>query len=183
MRIARCQENPIVSPGGLEWRTATTFNPGVIYDQGRFYRYERAARTLRPFQTSIGALVSDDGVHFAPASTKPVWTGEMIGMPTASVQDARVVKIDGRFLMCYAMQPYQFDCWPSGVALPDYYPSHYPEWEATHTAPMISRSGIAESTDGIHFTPVAFTTPPEIDDRDNVLFPEKIKGKYALLRR
>jgi predicted GH43/DUF377 family glycosyl hydrolase len=26
-------------------------------------------------------------------------------------------------------------------------------------------------------------TPPDIDDRDNVLFPEKVNGKYAMLRR
>jgi predicted GH43/DUF377 family glycosyl hydrolase len=30
---------------------------------------------------------------------------------------------------------------------------------------------------------VAFTTPADVDDRDNVLFPEKIGGRYALLRR
>jgi predicted GH43/DUF377 family glycosyl hydrolase len=186
MKITRCEHNPIVAPGGFDWRRASTFNPGVVRDDtnGRkFYMYERAAGNLRPFQTCIGVLVSDDGVHFAPASPKPVWTGAMMGIPSASVQDPRVVKLDGRFLMVYAMQPYQFDCVPNGTTLPDYFPNHYPEWEATRTPPMITRSGIAESDDGIHFRQLCFTTPPEIDDRDNVLFPEKIHGKYALLRR
>ena len=48
---------------------------------------------------------------------------------------------------------------------------------------MITQSGIAVSEDGIHFKQLCYTTPPEIDDRDNALFPERINGKYALLRR
>jgi hypothetical protein len=32
----RCPENPIVAPGVYEWRMATTFNPGILYDEGRF---------------------------------------------------------------------------------------------------------------------------------------------------
>src|SRR5437762_9804318 len=50
--------------------------------------------------------------------------------------------------------------------------------EETRTAPMITRSGIAESHDGVHFKQLCWTTPAEIDDRDNALFPEKINGKY-----
>src|SRR4051794_38520729 len=145
--------------------------------------YERAAGSLRPFRTCIGALVSDDGVHFTPASANPVWTSEMIGLPQGSVEDARVVKIDGRYLMCYAMQPYRFDCWPTGTGLPEYQTEQYTEWAASGTEPMITRSGIAVSDDGLQFRQLCWTTPPEIDDRDNVLFPEKVHGRYALLRR
>src|SRR5438067_1417194 len=143
MRIARSPYNPIVVPNCLPWRSCVTFNPGAIIDNGTFYLYERASGSLRPFQTSIGLLTSTDGVHFQPALNKPVLTAEMLGYPGGSVQDARVVKIDGQFLMVYAMQPYRFDCWPNGTSVPEYYPNHYPEWEATRTAPMITRSGIA----------------------------------------
>jgi len=170
-------------PNGLSWRKVSTFNPGVIFDNGKYYLYERAAGSLRPFQTSIGLLTSDDGIHFKTASDKPIFTAEMLGFPGGSVEDARVVKMDGKFLMVYALQPYRFDCWPTGVAVPDYYPNHYSEWEENRTAPMITRSGIATSEDGVHFKQLCYTTPAEIDDRDNALFPEKINGQYALLRR
>ena len=183
MHIKRCEKNPIVVPGGRTYRGAAVFNPGVIEDQGTFYMYERAAAALRPFQTSIGLLKSADGVHFEPVGSAPVFTGTDLGYPGGSVEDARVVKIDGVFYMCYALQPYAFDCWPTGVALPDYYPEHYPQWAETDTRPMITRSGIAVSDDGEHFSPLCYTTPPEIDDRDNALFPEKIDGRFALLRR
>lgn len=183
MTITRCSANPIVTPGGADWRKVASFNPGVIFDNGKFLMYERAAGSLKPFQTCIGLLQSDDGIHFEQASSKPIWTGEMCGFPQGSVEDARVTKFDNKFYLVYAMQPYRFDCWPTGIAVPDYLPNHYPEWEETRTAPMITRSGIAESHDGVHFKQLCWTTPAEIDDRDNALFPEKINGKFALLRR
>jgi predicted GH43/DUF377 family glycosyl hydrolase len=183
MKIKRCSENPIVVPGIYDYRRVSVFNPGVIFDNGEFLMYERAAGGLRPFKTSIGLLKSKDGIHFETVSDKPVFSGEDLGFPEGSVEDARVVKIDDVFYMCYALQPYAFDCWPTGIAVPDYYPEHYPSWAQNNTAPMITRSGIAVSRDGINFSQLCYTTPPEIDDRDNALFPEKINGKFALLRR
>ena len=183
LNITRCEQNPIVVPGVYDWRKVSTFNPGVIYEDGIFYMYERSAGSLRPFQTSIGLLKSTDGINFELASDKPVFTAEQLGFPTGSVEDARVVRIDGELLMCYALQPYAFDCWPTGHTLPDYYPEHYPEWKENNTEVMITRSGIATSTDYINFEQLCYTTPVEIDDRDNALFPEKVNGRYAILRR
>ena len=181
MKIKRCSRNPIVVPGIYDYRMVSVFNPGVIFDNGTFYMYERAAGSLRPFKTSIGLLKSKDGINFEIASDKPVFTAEMLGFPDGSVEDARVVKIDNKFYMCYALQPYAFDCWPTGIALPDYYP--YPQWEENNVAPMLTRSGIAISNDGETYEQLCFNTPVEIDDRDNALFPEKINDKFVMLRR
>jgi len=183
MLLKRCAANPIVVPGVYDFRRVSVFNPGVIYDNGEFLMYERAAGSLRPFKTSIGLLKSKDGINFEIASDKPVFTGDMLGFPDGSVEDARMVKIDGKFYMCYALQPYAFDCWPTGIALPDYYPENYPQWKENNVEPMMTRSGIAVSDDGINFEHLCYTTPAEIDDRDNALFPEKINGQFAILRR
>ena len=183
MVVKRCSKNPIVVPGLADYRRVSVFNPGVIYDNGEFLMYERAAGSLRPFKTSIGLLKSKDGIDFTLVSDKPVFTGDMLGFPDGSVEDARVVKINDVFYMCYALQPYAFDCWPTGIAVPDYYPEHYPQWKENNTEPMITRSGIAISKDGKDFKQLCYTTPPEIDDRDNALFPEKINGKFAIVRR
>ncbi|RKP46741.1 glycosidase [Cohnella endophytica] len=183
MKLTRHENNPIVVPGGAEWRRAAVFNPGVVEADGKYYMYERAAGSLRPFRTSIGLLESEDGVNFRPVADEPVFTADMLGFPGGSVEDARVVRIDGTYYMCYALQPYRFDCWPTGTGLPAYYPDNYPEWRENGVEPMITRSGIAASEDGIRFTPLCYTTPAEIDDRDNALFPEKIGGRFALLRR
>lgn len=182
LKIERCKENPIVRPGLFPWRRVSVFNPGAIYEHGRVYLYERAAGSLRPFQTSIGLLQSDDGVHFTQAQKEPVFTGAMAGYPKGSVQDARIVKIEGLYYLSYAMQPYQMDCWPTGHGVPDYYTQDYPEWNVC-AWPMITRSGLAVSKDLVHFKHLGFVTPPEIDDRDVILLPEKIGGRFALLRR
>lgn len=182
MSLLRSAANPIVTPGLYPWRRVAVFNPGAIASDGQVFLLERAAGSLRPFQTAIGLLTSTDGVDFSPAQDKPVLTAEMLGYAQGSVQDARIVRIDGRYLVTYALQPYPIDCWPNGVGIPDYYTDRYPDWQrAPH--PMISRSGIAASDDLIEFHPLGFTTPADIDDRDNVLFPEEIGGRFALLRR
>ncbi|HUT19966.1 MAG TPA: glycosidase, partial [Anaerolineae bacterium] len=77
--FARCPENPIVVPGKYAWRMATVLNPGVLYEEGRFTMYERAAGGLRPFHCTIGMLESDDGVHFTHVTDEPVFTPAMAG--------------------------------------------------------------------------------------------------------
>ncbi|EMS70671.1 glycosylase [Ruminiclostridium cellobioparum] len=183
LKITRCKANPIVSPGIYDWRRAAVFNPGVVFHNNKFYMYERAAGSLKPFQTCIGLLESGDGINFSPVSDKPVFTAGMLGFKGGSVEDARVVKIEGVFYMCYALQPYEFDCWPTGRGVPDYFTGNYPGWKEGNTEPMLTRSGIAVSEDGVNFKQLCYTTPAEIDDRDNALFPEKIGGRFALLRR
>jgi len=182
MQIKRHPKNPIVVPGIHHYRRAAVFNPGVILHNGEFFMYERAVGSLRPFQSSIGLLKSSDGIHFEVACDKPVFTGEMAGFPQGSPQDARVVNIDGIFYMTYAIQPFNMDCMPNGIGVPTY---SAPDtgWSDHNLGFGMTRSGIAVSQDGVEFKHLCFTTPSELDDRNNVLFPEKINGKFALLRR
>ena len=175
--------NPIVRPGGYDWRLAVTFNPGVIRDDdGRFLLYERTAGQLRPFHCFIGMLESDDGVRFSHIGTEPVLTPEMAGSRDGSVQDPRVVKIDGRYLMTYAFRPFAWNSSPTGVSVPE-------SWEATYdafdgnSAANRTRTGLAVSTDGRSWKHDRWLTPADLDDRDVILFPEKIRGRYWMLRR
>jgi predicted GH43/DUF377 family glycosyl hydrolase len=182
MQWVRCKENPIVTPGGFEWRKVAVFNPGVILVNGKFHMYERAAGSLRPFKTCIGLLESGDGIHFTHVKSEPVFTGDMAGYPDGSVQDARVVEIDGAYYMTYAIQPHLMDCYPDGRGVPEYRTDRYPGWKERRE-PMMTQSGIAVSGDAVRFRHLGFNTPEDIDDRDNVLFPEKIGGRFAMLRR
>ncbi|HPD13519.1 MAG TPA: glycosidase [Planctomycetota bacterium] len=180
--FARCPANPIVTPGLFPWRMATVFNPGVLYEDGRFFLYERAAGSLRPFICSIGLLESADGVRFRHASDQPVFTPEMAGSRHGSVQDPRVVKLGDTYYMTYAFRPYAWHCYPTGLGVPE---SHQPEIAGVRFTPEENqtRSGIAVSRDRVHWEHLAWATPPELDDRDVILFPEKIGGRFAILRR
>lgn len=182
LMIKRYEKNPIIFPGGAKFRKVVTFNPGAIYDEGRFLLYDRAAASLSPFRTAIGLFESKDGKDFTPVGDQPIFTSDMLGYPEGSVQDARVVKIEDTFYMNYAFQPYGFDCFPNGEGVPFYDTSKYEDWDKCEY-PMITRSGLATSADGIHWNHLCFTSPEDIDDRDHVLFPEKINGQFCLLRR
>lgn len=181
-KFTRCPENPIVRPGLYEWRMATVFNPGVIYDEGRFFMYERTAGTLRPFHCYIGMLESDDGVHFKHVKDEPVFTPEMAGSPYGSVQDPRVVKIGDTYYMTYAFRPYAWNYHPTGLGVPEWSAPDFPRFSGKPEDNQ-SRSGIAVSKDRVRWEHLCWATPPELDDRDVILFPEKIAGRYALLRR
>jgi len=182
LTFARCPENPIITPGLFPWRMATVFNPGALYDHGRFFLYERAAGSLRPFKCCVGMLESDDGVHFRHTSDQPVFTPEMAGSRHGSVQDPRVVKIADTYYMTFAFRPYAWHCFPTGLGVPE---SRQPEIPGVSFTPEENqtRSGIAASRDRLHWDFLAWATPPGLDDRDVILFPEKIGGRFAILRR
>lgn len=178
MILKRCEKNPIVTPGIYEWRKATVFNPAVIYDNSKFYMLERAAGTLRPHKCYIGLLESDDGITFNHVVDKPVFTPEQVGWPHGSVQDPRVVKFDDTYYMVYAVRPFSIHRGqPADFRLEDYYEQYNGPQD------NITRSAIAVSKDLINWEHKCFVTPEGVDDRDVILFPEKINGKYAMLRR
>ncbi len=179
MKITKCEENPIVRAGGEGWRAAATFNPAVIRDGDKFYMLERAAEGLRPFVCSFGLLESDDGVHFTPAEERPVLTARALGYEEGTVEDPRLVKIDGLFYLTFAYRPYTYNCYPTGVGVPDYTPLRGELDKGINN----TRSAVAVSEDLRTFRLFSSVNGAEVDERDNVLFPEKIGGKFWLLRR
>lgn len=184
IEVSRYKGNPIVTPGKYAWRMAATFNPAAILENDTFYLFERAAGSLRPFYCSIGLMQSKDGFNFVHKINTPLLTPEALGYPHGSLQDPRIVKIEGRFYLSFALRPYAYNCFPTGVGVPEYLTPDYPELKVDKDpGANTTRSGIAISDDLIHFDFLGFTAPPCMDDRDNILFPEKIDGRFALLRR
>ena len=58
----RYGKNPILSPQGKGWESVNTFNPGVIFDQGKFRMLYRAQG--RAWPSKEGYAESPDGVTF-----------------------------------------------------------------------------------------------------------------------
>ena len=182
LQIKRAPNNPIIVPGKYDWRMATVFNPGVIYENDRVYLYERTAGQLRPFICYIGMMESDDGVNFVHSSEKPVFTPAMAGSKYGSVQDPRITKIEDTYYMTYAYRPFAWSSHPTGTGVPESFQTDFPGFDGD---PMKNqtRSGIAISKDLYHWEHHVWATPVELDDRDVILFPEKINGRFAMLRR
>ncbi|TWT76326.1 Beta-1,4-mannooligosaccharide phosphorylase [Planctomycetes bacterium CA13] len=181
-KVVRCPANPIVTPGKYSWRMATVFNPAVHYEDGVFTMFERTAGQLRPFICYIGMLQSRDGVHFEHVSDQPVFTPAMAGSELGSVQDPRIVKIDGVYYMTYAYRPFAWDSHPTGVGVPE---SFEPKCEGHSGDPTenMTRTGILRSENLRDWSHYSWATPKEIDDRDVILFPGKIGGRFAAFRR
>jgi predicted GH43/DUF377 family glycosyl hydrolase len=182
MTITRCPENPIVVPGKYSWRKAATFNPAALFDNGKFYLIERCAGGLRPFHCFFGLLESNDGVHFTHIRDEPVVKPADLGFPFGSIQDPRIVKIDGVYYMTYALRPSSYGYSPTGTGKPEEIRYTFPGDDGKPER-FMTRSGILKSKDMVHWEQVCYTTPFEINDRDNILFPEKINGMFTLLRR
>ena len=182
LTVHRHPDNPIVRPGKYDWRKVVVFNPGIIKDKGKIYMYERTAGNLRPFICYIGMLESDDGIYFRHPFDHPVFTPEMAGSKYGSVQDPRIVKIEDSYYMTYAYRPYAWSSHPTGIGVPESFQTDFPGFDGDPVKNQ-TRSGIAISNDLYHWEHHVWATPVELDDRDVILFPEKINGRYAMLRR
>ncbi len=181
-KITRCPENPIIWPGQWDWRMSNAYNPGALYEDGHFYLYERTAGSLRPHHCFVGLLESEDGIHFRHLSNLPILTPEMVGSKYGSVQDPRVVKIADTYYMTFAFRRFAWDIYPTGLGVPDASQGRFPGFDPSADKNQ-TRSGIAVSKNQLHWEFLGWVTPEEIDDRDVILFPEKIGNRFALLRR
>lgn len=105
-------------------------------------------------ETHFYVATSDDGIHF---DVRP----EPIQYPLREVErrydahrfDMRITSIDGVYYVCHASWLDQFGC----------------------------SIGMARTSDFVHFEPVGGLSVPS--NRNAVLFPEKIRGRYARLER
>lgn len=180
MTFLRHPENPIVWPGKYDWRAVTVFNPACLLDEdGTFYLFERATESLRPLKCHVGLLKSTDGVHFKHVQDSPVLSPEDMPQPCGTVEDPRVVKIENRYYMTYASRKFASSCNPTGTGVPEY--SEHPEAPEEHLNHY--QAGIAVSEDMLTWTDLGHVTEDTTHDRDLVLFPEKVNGRYAMLRR
>lgn len=182
VEFRRHPENPILTAGGPDWRRCVTFNPGVLFEDGKWYLYERAAGELRPFICQIGMLESEDGVNFVLSREEPVVTPVMMGSQYGSVQDPRVIKMEGRYWMTFAYRPYAWSSCPTGLGVPASCQTDFPGFSGDPRENQ-TRSGLCVSDNLYDWEFYSWVTEPEVDDRDVLLFPEKIQGRYWALRR
>ncbi len=162
MKLQRHEANPILLPDpGSDWECYNVFNPGVVYHNGLFRMWYRAQGM--DWISRIGYAVSEDGVHWnrlrAPVLA-PIDERESRG-----VEDPRVVWLDDRFVMTYTAYSHVFE----GEGKPTH--------DGGGIAPMV-----AVSDNGIRWERLGPIVTGE-SNKDHVLFPRKINGRYAALHR
>lgn len=185
MKLKRFEGNPVLSPReGSWWECAVTANPGAWYDEaaGEVKMLYRASAADEIHKVYLGLATSRDGYRFTRASDEPVMVPSD-GFDAGCVEDPRIVKFGEWYFVVYASRPY-----PAGQY---WLKTPHEQWKppyATADWPVslresLSSSGLLVSRDLRTFKRAGRITDPTLDDRDAILFPEKVGGKFVLLHR
>lgn len=162
MILKRHAANPLLLPDPLsDWESYHVFNPSVIHHNGLFHMHYRAQGL--DWVSRLGYAVSADGIHWNRLR-RPVLT-PLDDSDARGVEDPRVTQLDGRFYMCYTA---------------------YGKRDAGEGSPTHAGGGIlpmiAVSDNLITWQRLGPIVRGE-DNKDHVLFPRKIGGRYAALHR
>jgi predicted GH43/DUF377 family glycosyl hydrolase len=186
MKLLRYSGNPILSPHPAHpWEDLAVFNPAAWYDERnkQVLLLYRAAESHPDYKCCFGLATSGDGYRFQRASDRPVLSPSTEGFDGATIQDPRMIKIGDWFYITYACRHYPFgQFWIPEVneryAAPDC-PPEFPRYLRRNA----TLTGLALTRDFKTWIRAGWLTDPLLDDRDVVLFPEKIAGKYAMIHR
>ena len=168
----RSKKNPILAPDkSVPWRSSQVYNPGVIYEDGKYRMFFRALG--QAWVSKIGYAESDDGENFVCAK-HPVFEPET-EREKNGVEDPRIVKIGGTYFLTY--NAYDGDtarlCSAVSGDLENWKRrgEMVPSWDAGKARSFIvswdkAQTGSTHKNEWI---------------KSGAVFPEKIDGKYYMI--
>lgn len=182
MHLTRHEENPVIKPIAHHyWESKATFNPAALYEEGKVHLVYRAIGDQD--MSMLGYASSRDGVHIDERLADPVYvpnepfefTGHPVpasAIPSASpyasggggyggCEDPRLTKIGNKVYMTYVAYDGSN---PPRVALTSISSSDFFAKKWNWEKPVL-------------------VSPPNVVDKNAVLFPEKIDGKYVIMHR
>ena len=162
MKLERHACNPVLLPDPTsDWECYNVFNASVIHHNGLFHMHYRAQGL--DWVSRIGYAVSEDGLKWNRLRQPVLSPAD--GTDSRGVEDPRVTEIEGAFYMTYTAYGREF----------------LGEGQATHLGggilPMIARSENLISWQRLG--PIVRGE----DNKDHVLFPRRIGGRYVALHR
>lgn len=183
MKLAKYEKNPILKPNPKnEWESLVVLNPAVIYDEKtkEFIMLYRAADQSNLHRIVIGLAKSKDGFNFDRESNRPNLIGTPNSPDEGGVEDPRLVKMGDWYFLTYASRPY----YPGRYWLNEKVDRELPPQEGVsfikHNDTL---THLAITKDFITYKKLGRITDSTVDDRDVMIFPEKINGNYVRLSR
>ncbi len=165
LKVKKYQHNPILKPLETnDWEAEAVFNPAAVEHEGTTYMLYRAFSKNNT--STIGLATSNDGYNFKRYD-QPIYTPradfEKKKKPNcfSGCEDPRITKIGDRYYLLYTA----FD----GVNPPRVAMSYI------KTKDFYSKNW--------NWSEPKIVSPPNTDDKDACLFPEKINGRYLLFHR
>lgn len=184
MQLKKYEKNPVLAPNpARSWESLVATNPGAWYDEekGEVLMLYRAAGEDAEHRVNLALAVSKNGYDFHRVSEQPLFAQTPGSWDGGSIEDPRIVKMDGWYFVTYAAVP----CPPGrywlngGRQTPQGLPPK---------APFIlreneTRTGLAITQDFKTIYRPGYLTDATVDDRDVIIFPEKVGGKFVTLHR
>ncbi len=166
INLDRAKENPTIQPlKNHPWEAKAAFNPAAIYLDGRVHLLYRA---MSEDNTSVfGYASSQNGARIDYRSPEPAYVPrekfEQKLQPggNSGAEDPRLVKVGNRIYLFYTAFDGQN---PPRVALSSIQAEDFVNRKWNWERPVL-------------------ISPPDLDDKDAAMFPEKINGKYLIIHR
>ncbi|MCZ7573447.1 MAG: hypothetical protein M5U01_33270 [Ardenticatenaceae bacterium] len=163
--LRRYPTNPIMLPDPTsDWECYNVFNPSVIHHNDLFHMHYRAQGL--DWISRLGYAVSQDGVHWN-RMREPV-LAPVDRTDSRGIEDPRVTELEGVFYMTYTAYGSEYQ--GEGEASYEYF-------AGGGVLPMIARSQNLVTWE--RMGPIVRGE----DNKDHVLFPRRIHGRYAGLHR
>lgn len=185
MKLQKYSGNPVLKPNvENDWESLVCTNPGAWYDEsiGEVLLLYRAAGKDDAHTISFGLAKSKNGYDFERTADFPVMGAVAAGWDGGSVEDARIVRFGKYYFITYAavaVSPGQYWLNRSSRRLP----KELPEEAPLALRQNMTRTGLAITKDFRQFYRPGYLTDATVDDRDVVIFPEKVNGKFVTLHR
>jgi beta-1,2-mannobiose phosphorylase / 1,2-beta-oligomannan phosphorylase len=149
--LQRYKRNPILVPNEANWwESKAVFNCAILHYENKFHMLYRAIGEYERYISRIGYASSTDGYSFARSNhiaLEPMQDYEQYG-----IEDPRMVEIDNQVYITY-------------VILSAY---------VTDGAIVEASTALATTTDFLEYTRLGVITTKGSNNKDVVLFPEKM---------
>ena len=189
-KFKRYVGNPILKPNpNNQCENLCVLNPAVVFDDktNKFVMVYRAGGDEIKHNIRLGLATSDDGYNFVRQSDEPIFDVDENDADGGCVEDPRIVNIDGMYYMTYASRAYA----PGRYWLPhEEKEKEASAWKRPHadSEPWFLRTNetisyLAATKDFIKYRRLGRITDAREDDRDVVIFPRKIDGKFYMISR
>jgi len=174
--LVRYKGNPVIEPRGEDWEAVATFNPAALHVDGKIHVLYRAVGDYVRYSSSLGYAVFEEDLRLLERPEEPVF-GPDIRLWEMSIEDPRLTEIEGEIYMTYVVTPTPSP--PGAVRRRLGIPK--PQTAAPRTA--LARVTDLGGPGGPCFQRLGIVTPYDAAERDVVLFPKRIQGRYAVIHR
>lgn len=185
-QLRRHPANPILTPHPAHpWESLVTTNPAAWLDEatGEVILLYRAAGDDNDHLVHLALARSKDGVHFTRDSALPVASPIPFTPDGGCLEDPRIIKIGEWYYVTVASRPFPpgkyWDAASAASRIHRTFPSHFP----VALRQNLTSTHLFLTKDFKSWIRAGRMTDPSLDERDVIIFPETVGGKWVTIHR